>query len=284
MRVGEKLDKFDAKSDLGIFVGYSPHSKAYRVFNKRTSTIQESVHVEFDEKSATKPLAISDECAGDIEQMDINAGNSDEQVEDHCSTPLAEENVATTSSGLPKDYRVVRDHPKDQIIGDTASGIRTRSSFNLMVNYAFISILEPKDVVSALEDSYWIMAMQDELSQFNRNHVWDLVPKPKDHSIIGTKWIFRNKLDEDGNVVRNKARLVAQGYSQEEGIDYDETFAPVARLEAICMLMAYASFMRIKLFQMDVKSAFLNGVLSEEVYVKQPPGFEDSNTRIMFSS
>ena len=93
-----------------------------------------------------------------------------------------------------------------------------------------IIFLEPKDVDNALEDSYWIMAMQDKLSQFNRNHVWDLVPKPKDHSIIGTKWIFRNKLDEDGNVVRNKPRLIAQGYSQEEGIDYDETFAPVAKI------------------------------------------------------
>ena len=152
------------------------------------------------------------------------------------------------------------------------SGIRTRDNFNLMVSYAFMSILEPKDVVSALEDSYWIMAMQDALSQFSRNHVWDLVPRPKYHSIIGTKWIFRNKLDEEGNVVRNNAHRVAQGYSQEEGIDYDETFAPVARSEEIHMLFAYASFMRIKLFQMDVKSAFLNGVLSEEVYVKQLKG------------
>ena len=117
--------------------------------------------------------------------------------------------------------------------------------------------------------------MQDELLQFNRNHVWDLVPKPTHQGIIGTKWIFRNKLDEDGNVVRNKACLVSQGYTQEEGIDYDETFAPVARLEAIRMLLAYACFMGFKLFQMDVKSAFLNGVLSEEVYVKQPPSFED---------
>ena len=120
------------------------------------------------------------------------------------------------------------------------------------------------------------MAMHDEFSQFSRNHVWDLVPRPKDHSIISIKWIFRNKLNEEGNIVRNKARLVAQDYSQEEGINYDETFALVARLEAIRMLLAYASFMRIKLFQMDVKSAFLNGVLSEQVYVKQPPGFEDS--------
>jgi vacuolar-type H+-ATPase catalytic subunit A/Vma1 len=102
------------------------------------------------------------------------------------------------------------------------------------------------------------------------NEVWNLVPLPKDHSIIGTRWVFRNKLDENGKVVRNKARLVARGYNQQEGIDYDETFAPVARLEAIRILLADAS-------QMDVKSAFLNGFLSEEVYVHQPPSFSDQN-------
>ena len=95
--------------------------------------------------------------------------------------------------------------------------------------------------------------------------------------MIGTRWVFRNKLDEHGEIVRNKACLVAQGHNQEEGIDFDETFAPVARLEAIWMLLAFASFMKFKLFQMDVKSTFLNGVLSEEVYVKQPSGFDDSN-------
>ena len=116
--------------------------------------------------------------------------------------------------------------------------------------------------------------MQEELNQFERNKVWNLVPKPKDHPIIGTKWVFRNKLDEQGQVTRNKARLVAKGYNQEEGIDYDETFTPVARLEAIRILLAFASFMDFKLFQMDVKSAFLNGFIEEEVYVEQPPGFE----------
>ena len=93
--------------------------------------------------------------------------------------------------------------------------------------------------------------------------------------MIGTKWVFRNKLDEEGKVVRNKARLVAQGYNQEEGIDYEETFAPVARIEAIRILLAFASSMHIKLYQMDVKCAFLNGLLKEEVYVEQPPGFEN---------
>ncbi|MBM1012053.1 reverse transcriptase domain-containing protein, partial [Escherichia coli] len=89
------------------------------------------------------------------------------------------------------------------------------------------------------------------------------------------KWVFRNKLDESGLVVRNKARLVAKGYFQEEGIDFDELYASVARIEAIIMLLAFASYMNFKLYQMDVKSAFLNGFINEEVYVEQPPGFED---------
>ena len=103
------------------------------------------------------------------------------------------------------------------------------------------------------------------------------MPKPPHKVIIGTRWVFRNKLDESGKVVRNKARLVAQGYNQQEGIDFTETFAPVARLEAIRILLAFASHKNIKLYQMDVKSAFLNGFNEEEVFVKQPPGFEDIN-------
>ena len=101
-----------------------------------------------------------------------------------------------------------------------------------------------------------------------RNDVWDLVPKPPQKNIIGTKWVFRNKLNEQGEVTRNKARLVAQGYSQQEGIDYTETFAPVARLEAIMLLLSYAVNYGIILYQMDVKSEFLNGVIEAEVYVK----------------
>ena len=102
--------------------------------------------------------------------------------------------------------------------------------------------------------------------------MWDLVPKPQNKNIIGTKWVFRNKLNEQGEVVRNKARLVAQGYSQQEGIDYTKTFAQAARLEAIMLLLYYAVNHGIILYQMDVKNAFPNGVISEEVFVKQPPG------------
>ena len=128
--------------------------------------------------------------------------------------------------------------------------------------------MEPKKIEEAMMDASWIEAMQEELNQFERNKVWKLVERPKHHPVIGTKWVFRNKMDEDGTIVRNKARLVAKGYSQEEGIDYDETYAPVARLEAIRIFLTYAAHMKFKVFQMDVKSAFLNGDLQEEVYVE----------------
>jgi hypothetical protein len=117
--------------------------------------------------------------------------------------------------------------------------------------------------------------MQEELNNFTRNEVWYLVPRPN-QNVVGTKWVFRNKQDEHSVVTRNKARLVAKGYSQVEGLDFDETYAPVARLESICILLAYATYHGFKLYQMDVKSAFLNGPIKEEVYVEQPLGFEDS--------
>ncbi|GJY37423.1 retrovirus-related pol polyprotein from transposon TNT 1-94 [Tanacetum coccineum] len=126
------------------------------------------------------------------------------------------------------------------------------------------AILEPKNVNEALMDESWIVAMQEELNQFIANDVWELVPQPRNMTIIGTKWVFRNKLDENGVVSRNKARLVAQGYNQQEGIDYDETYALVARLESIRILLTYACALDFKLFQMDVKSAFLNGFINEE--------------------
>ena len=132
-------------------------------------------------------------------------------------------------------------------------------------------MVEPNKIGEALQDTYWIIAMEEELNQFERIKVWHLVPKPANKTIIGTKWMFRNKLDEYGTVTRNKARLVVQGYNQEEGIDYDETFAPVSRLEAIRLLIAFASHMEFTLYQMDVKSAFLDGLLKEEVFVKKKP-------------
>ena len=117
--------------------------------------------------------------------------------------------------------------------------------------------------------------MHEELNNFTRNEVWTLEERPQGARVIGTKWVFRNKQDDQGVVVRNKTRLVAKGFSQVEGLNFGETFAPVARLEAIRILLAYASHHEIKLYQMDVKSVFLNDFINELVYVDQSPGFED---------
>jgi hypothetical protein len=138
-----------------------------------------------------------------------------------------------------------------------------------------VSFIETYRIEDALRDPDWVVAMQEELNNFTRNEVWHLVPRPN-QNVVGTMWVFRNKQDEHGVVTRNKARLVAKGYSQVEGLDFDETYAPVARLESIRILLVYATYHGFKLYQMDMKSAFLNGPIKEEVYVKQPPGFEDS--------
>ncbi|KAJ9539963.1 hypothetical protein OSB04_026469 [Centaurea solstitialis] len=177
---------------------------------------------------------------------------------------------------LPHTTKWTRDHPLHQIIGDPNAPVQTRSATaNECLFAAFLSNVEPLKVSDALADPDWFMAMQKEINQFVRLKVWRLVPRPDDKSVIDTKWIFKNKKDADNIVVRNKARLVAKGYRQQEGIDYNETFSLVARIEAIRMFLAYAAHKDFTVYQMDVKTAFLNGVLKEEVYVSQPEGFVD---------
>ncbi|GJT56630.1 putative ribonuclease H-like domain-containing protein [Tanacetum coccineum] len=158
------------------------------------------------------------------------------------------------------------------------SSVQQRTNHKDFQNCLFVCFLsqeEPKKVIHALKDPSWIKAMQEELLQFKLQEVWTLVDLPNGKRAIGTNWVFRNKKDERGIVIKNKARLVAQGYTQEEGIDYDEVFAHVARIEAIRLFLAYASFKDFVMYQMDVKSAFLYGKIEEKVYVCQPPGFED---------
>nr|GEW28905.1 retrovirus-related Pol polyprotein from transposon TNT 1-94 [Tanacetum cinerariifolium] len=131
----------------------------------------------------------------------------------------------------------------------------------------------PLHKIIALRDANWVNAMQEELDQFARLKVWRLVSRPEGKSVIKTKWIFKNKKDESSLVIQNKARLVEVGYSQQEGINYDETFAPVDRIKAIRLFLAYAAHKDFTVFQMDVKTTFLNGIIKEEVYVGQPSGF-----------
>ncbi|KAJ9557130.1 hypothetical protein OSB04_011744 [Centaurea solstitialis] len=302
----DNLGKFDSKSDDGIFLGYSSISKTYGVFNKRRQTIEETIHVRFDESGPTFPhpqdnseinqwadsffqfpdIPIVDPTPQDLPDgfeetplppsqitipLVINATpitqvtpepDQPTSSEDFSQTTVSEPaptttnllpdpslNEASTSGQVyqPPALRWTKDHPIDQVLGNPSSGVKTRrQSGNICLYANFISENEPKEIDDALRDPAWVSAMQEELAEFIRNNVWLLVPRPHKHTIIGSKWIFRNKLDEIGTIIRNKARLVAQGYRQEEDIDYDETFAPVARLEAIRLFLAFAAHMNFK--------------------------------------
>jgi hypothetical protein len=154
---------------------------------------------------------------------------------------------------------IQRDHHVDNILGDIEKGVTTRSRVvNFCEHYLFVSSFEPFKVEDALRDPDWVVAMQEELNNFKRNKVWSLVERPK-QNVVGTKWVICNNQDEHRVITRNKARLVAKGYSQVEGLNFDEIFAHVARFESIRMLLAYATRHGFTLYQMDVKSAFLNG-------------------------
>jgi hypothetical protein len=204
------------------------------------------------------------------EDIDHGADEDDQEKED-------EHEVQDQRPPHPRVHQAIqRDHPVNSILGDIHKGVTTRSRVaHFCEHYSFVSSIEPYMIEDALRDPDWVMAMQEVLNNFTMNEVWHLVSRPN-QNLVDTKWVFRNNQDEHGVVTRNKARIVAKGYSQVEGLDFDEIYTPVARLESIRILLAYATYHGFKLYQMDVKSAFLNGPIKEEVYVEQPHVFEDS--------
>ncbi|GJR39093.1 retrovirus-related pol polyprotein from transposon TNT 1-94 [Tanacetum coccineum] len=235
LKTKDYLTKFDPKSYEGVFLGYSQNSKAYIILNKDSRKIKESLNVTFDETPPpSKTSPLVDDDLDEEEAIKITENkNLENDIEDET---LEIDKIANIKES--------RNHPLKNVIGN--------------LNQITLS---------------WIIAMQEELNQFIANDVWELVPQPRNMTIIRTELVFRNKLDKNGIVSQNKARLVAQGYNQQEGIDYDETYALVARLESIRILLAYACALDFKVFQMDVKSAFLNGFINEEGYVAQPMRF-----------
>jgi hypothetical protein len=302
--------KFAPKTVEGFLLGYDSNTKAYRVFNKSSGLVEVSSDVVFDETNgsprelvdlddideddvptaAMRTMAIGDVRPQEQQEQDQPSSSTlvHPPTQDDGQTPqeaerdqggAQEEQVMEEEAPLapPTQVRAMiqRNHPIDQILGDISKGVTTRSRLaNFCKHYLFVSSIEPFRVEEALQDPDWVLAMQEELNNFKRNEVWSLVPRPK-QNVVGTKWVFCNKQDEHRVVTRNKAGLVAKGYAQVTSLDFEETFAPVARLESIRILLAYAAHRSFRLFQMDVKSAFLNGPIKEEVYVEQPPGFED---------
>ncbi|GJV66525.1 retrovirus-related pol polyprotein from transposon TNT 1-94 [Tanacetum coccineum] len=190
---------------------------------------------------------------------------------------MAEPNQVTQ----PPDHlrKWSKDHPLDNIVGNPSRPVSTRKqlAFDALwcCFHTELSKVKPKNFKMAVIEDCWFQAMQDEIHEFDRLEVWELVPRPVYVMVIALKWIYKVKLDEYGDVLKNKARLVAKGYRQEEGIDFEESFAPVAWIEAIRIFIANAATKNMIIYQMDVKTAFLNGDLQEEVFVSQPEGFED---------
>nr|GFB06339.1 retrovirus-related Pol polyprotein from transposon TNT 1-94 [Tanacetum cinerariifolium] len=196
------------------------------------------------------------------------------------TTPVSPQAIVQTDHPLPhNNSKWTKDHPLNNIIGQLDRPVSTRLQLReqaLFCYYdAFLTSVEPKTYKEALTQSCYIKAMQEELHEFERLEVCELVPRPDKVMVITLKWIYMVKLDELGGILKNKARLVAHGYRQEEGIDFEESFAPVARLEAIRIFLAYAAHNNMVVYQMDVKTAFLNGNLREDVYVSQPDKFVD---------
>ncbi|GJT96968.1 putative ribonuclease H-like domain-containing protein [Tanacetum coccineum] len=286
------LGKFDGKSDDGFFIGYSLNSKAFRVYNIRTRKVEENLHIRYRKSIGAGQSSKETGSSQDYILMPLWKDGSlfDSSSKNDSNDESQPSNIGSQSGPYMFPFRNnatleathadffddetevdMRNINKTYPVPSTPN-TRTHKDHSLE---NVISNEEPKKVIQSLKDPSWIEAMQEELLQLKLQQVWTLVDLPFGKRAIRTKWVYRNKKDERGIVIRNKARLVAQGYTQEEGIDYDEVFAPVARIEAIRLFLAYALFKDFVVYQMDVQSAFLYCKIEEEVYVYQPLGFED---------
>ncbi|GJV29137.1 putative ribonuclease H-like domain-containing protein [Tanacetum coccineum] len=281
----DHLGKFDGKADEGFSVGYSINRNQS---NGKAGTKACDDAGDEEKKVTEEPGKEGGDPSKKDERDDPEKDAKSIELPDEPNMPALEDIVYSDDDedvGVEADINnlyafmavspipttiVYKDHLVKQIIGDFNLAPQTRRMTKSLEEH-----VEPKKVIQALQDPSWIEAIQDELLQFKLQKVWTLVDLLNGKRPIGTKWVFRNKKYERRIMIKNKARLVAQGYIQEEEIDYDEVFSPVARIEAIRLFLAYASFKDFVVYQMDVKSAFLYGKIEEEVYVCQPPGFED---------
>ncbi|CAL2258196.1 unnamed protein product [Prunus armeniaca] len=256
-----------------IFVGYGKCEKGYRVYNLQTNKITVSRSVIFGEGAfwdwdkqiieyITVPMNLEDNHRSTEEEYEATAS----------STPATQlENI---SSSVELITYVSNTDSSDESPSSTLVKLRDITEIYARCN---MSIIEPENFAEASKDKAWQKAMEIEMEMIEKNETWELVDRPSDKPVIGVKCIYKTKLNLDGSIQKHKARLVVKGYAQKPGIDFNETFAPVARLDTIRTLIALAAQKGWKLYQLDVKSAFLNGVLKEEVYVDQSDGFVTTN-------
>ncbi|KAI5318138.1 hypothetical protein L3X38_037846 [Prunus dulcis] len=265
----ELRHKLEPKSTKGVFVGYATCEKGYRVFDPVSNKLLLSRDVTFDEENAwhwtDKDGSVMTSYSIE-DQVDLDL-KSDRSNENSTGTPQTLDMQESTSS-TPGD--ISSEERRTQAYDHTPLKWRRLDDVLAQCN---LCIMEPEKYADAAQDESWLKAMEDELQMIEKNETWELVDRPTEKPVIGVKWVYKTKLNLDGSVQKNKPRLVAKGYAQKPGLDYNETYAPVARLDTIRTLIALAAKKGWKLFQLDVKSAFLNGVLQEEVYVNHPEGF-----------
>lgn len=251
-----KRSKLDSKSEKCIFVGYSTQSKAYRLYNPISCKVITSRNVEFDEASRWNWDKSEETSAAGI--------------------PLVMEDIPNSAVGITPNGNSTSSSPSRGTPSSSDSETPPRKFRSLRDIYAStyaLYVAEPSRFEEASQEDVWCDAMKDELAAIEKNETWELVDLPNGKNAIGLKWVFKTKYHADGSIQRHKARLVAKGYAQEQGVDFEDTFSPVARFETVRLFLSLAAKFNWLVYQFDVKSAFLNGDLEEEVYVMQPDGF-----------
>ncbi|KAK2353501.1 putative mitochondrial protein [Trifolium repens] len=273
-----KRKKLEDKSVPMIFVGYH-RTGAYRLYNPTSDKVEISRDVKVLENESWdwgQKLSSKKTCAVDLGGEASTANDTPTFVNQHQGN-VSDEDMHTSSddedTNVPprpqRNIQLPRRLVDCEIVSDNAV-----DNEGEIVHYAMLADTEPLDTKAALKSKVWMEAMIDELKSIEKNKTWDLCELPSDKKAIGVKWVYKVKQNPEGKVIKYKARLVAKGFLQKQGLDYDEVFSPVARHETIRLVIALACSRRWPLFHLDVKSAFLNGPLEEDVYVKQPPGFE----------
>ena len=281
----QKRDKLDSKAIKCLFIGYSDERKAYRLYNIESGRVLESRDVIFDENTFLDDLGAS-ETSEIIEIDHDHEEDIPELIEDSEDEGDDENDGETTETRSERPQRSQQPQKRRSSLPvPTRSSNRTRnaprewwktSGSSGAVAYASMALQnEPrtfKEALESVEAKQWEQAIQDELESLERNNTWELVKLPAGRKPVGCKWVFKKKLGADGTVERFKARLVAKGFSQQPGMDFQDTFAPVAKFSSVRLLLSLAASQNLEIHQMDIKTAFLNGVLEEEIYMEQPEG------------
>jgi hypothetical protein len=274
--------KLEPAAEVGIFVWYTETPHNYRVYLLNSKMIVMRRDIKFDEGKAMRLLlereldlhAEEELLVPKDESQDVDQPH--EEVHGVEETTQAEPSIRNGRKRTTEADRLRLDVAQN--VGAPTSRCRQRQSPNQFARYmALMSkciVTEPSSFQEEVQDPTWVDAMVGEYDSIVKNSAWKIVPRPIDKSVVGSRWLYKVKQAADGSVEKYKARFVAQGFSQIEGIDYDETFAPVARYSSIRSILALSAQMGWRIHQMDVKIALLNGIIEQEVYIEQPEGFE----------